>query len=288
MSDARDRRYSAAEIAGQHKLRKRHANEWRGTCPACGYVDAFVLSQKGILPLFWCANGCDREQLKAVVFGRAPGAPPLASFSKDRTGFVRKLWGEAKPCAGSIVETYLASRGLKLPPGKGLRFERKALHSKEENLWLPAMRAAVRDAAGDLIALHTTYLREDGSGTAAIEPKRRTLASTRGGAVRLFEPGEKLILAEGIETAIAAAELLELPAWAALNAGNLGDAVTPPRSVGEVVIAVDRDEPGQRAASKAMHRLRGLGFAVRLATPNSPGEDFNDILLERRRQRGGA
>jgi hypothetical protein len=41
--------------------------------------------------------------------------------------------------------------------------------------------------------------------------------SVRGGAVRLFQPTDRLGIAEGIETAIATHELFGLPTWATIS-----------------------------------------------------------------------
>ena len=279
---ARDRE-TAPEIAARFNLRRKRPNEWRGACPCCGYATAFVVTSKGGNALFWCANGCARESLMAVVFGDAPnvsGAPEPSRAGPDRSELVRKLWQATKPSRGSIVETYLATRGLSLPSSDALRFDPSALHPNKTRL--PAMRAIVRDAAGSIVALHSTFLRPDGRGKADADPARTTLGRTRGAAVRLFAACDRLILAEGIETALAAAELLKAPAWAALNAGNLAGAVVPPREAREIVVAVDNDVPGRRAANEAVVRLRQMGFAVKVALPDAPGDDFNDVLKRRR------
>jgi len=280
--DARDRE-TAPEMAARFNLRRKRPNEWRGACPCCGYATAFVVTSKGGNALFWCANGCARESLMAVVFGDAPSesvAPGPSPSGPDRSELVRKLWKTTKPARGSIVEMYLATRGLTLPPSDALRFDPSALHPNKSRL--PSMRAIVRDTAGSIVALHSTFLRADGRGKADVDPARTTLGRTRGAAVRLFPVGERLILAEGIETALAAAELLKAPAWAALNAGNLADTVVPPREVWEIIVAVDNDLPGRRAANKAVSRLRRMGFAVKVALPDAPGDDFNDVLKHRR------
>ncbi len=48
-----------------------------------------------------------------------------------------------------------------------------------------------------------------------------------------------------------------------------------------ITIAVDNDVAGQRAARLAASRWRKEGRKVRLAIPDKPDQDFNDILLER-------
>ena len=49
----------------------------------------------------------------------------------------------------------------------------------------PALIAIVRDAAGEQIAIHRTYLAPDGSGKADVPKPRMMLGSVAGGAVRL-------------------------------------------------------------------------------------------------------
>lgn len=65
---------SASEIAARLGL-KRHGNQWRGDCPACGYAGSLVLTlgSEG-KPLWWCASCRDRDALTAAL-GRG-GYPP--------------------------------------------------------------------------------------------------------------------------------------------------------------------------------------------------------------------
>ncbi len=85
-----------------------------------------------------------------------------------------------------------------------------------------------------------------------------------------------------------AAVLLGLPGWAAVSCGNLGANMALPAGVRRVTIAADPDPPGQRAAAKAARRWRAEGRSVRLATPDTPGQDFADLLLARIQHTGGA
>jgi phage/plasmid primase-like uncharacterized protein len=156
---------------------------------------------------------------------------------------------------------------------------------------LPAMIAAVRSADGALCAIHRTFLRRDGSGKADVEPVRASLGLVRGGAVRLAPvgAGDVLVLAEGVETAASAGLLMNLPAWAAVAAGNLAKSVGVPKVIRGMVIAADRDPPdaqgrcpGQDAARAASARFRAEGRMVRVVIPDAVDADFNDLLLARR------
>lgn len=57
--------------------------------------------------------------------------------------------------------------------------------------------------------------------------------------------------------------------------------VTLPDDVREVWIASDHDTPGQRAAAQAADAFMAQGRAVRVLTPDTAGEDFNDIVQRR-------
>jgi phage/plasmid primase-like uncharacterized protein len=110
-----------------------------------------------------------------------------------------------------------------------------------------------------------------------------TFGSVHGAAVRLWPAAPRLVVGEGIETTIAAAALLRLPGWAGVSAGNLGEAMALPPLVREVIIAADNDPVGQREAERAARRWAAEGRRVRIATPDAPGTDFADLLLQRRR-----
>ena len=74
-------------------------------------------------------------------------------------------------------------------------------------------------------------------------------------------------------------ELLGSGAWAA----SYGIVALSPDAVRTVTIAADADRAGQRAAAKAARRWRAEGRSVHIATPDVPGQDFNDVLLARLR-----
>ena len=148
------------------------------------------------------------------------------------------------------------------------------------------MMALVQDVDGLPIAIHRTYLTAEGA-KAGVDPVRASLGPLGGGAVRLDPAGPVLVVAEGIETAASAGLLLGLPAWAATSAGNLARDLLLPPEVRDVVIAADPDPPGEAAAAVAAARWIAEGRRVRVATPDVPGRDFNDLLQDRARRAAG-
>jgi putative DNA primase/helicase len=281
-------RMSARDIAARLNLH-RAANDWRGDCPACGYASSFVLSEtREGKPLWWCASCTDRNALAAVVRCDGPTTSRKPSIATERPSAVQRrawacdLWEHALPARGTVVDAYLRSRGLGSVTTPELRWLPTHRHKPTGALW-PVMIAAVRDAAGALRAVHRTYLARDGSAKAQLGEPRMTLGNPKGCAVHLSPADAAMVVAEGIETAIAAGLLFDLPAWACVSAGGL-EAVSLPAVVRSVLIAADHDVrgQGQRAAQALAQRLLAEGRRVRIATPDRPGDDFNDVLLRER------
>lgn len=199
------------------------------------------------------------------------------------------LWAETSPATGTVVERYLAGRGLHGPiPDGHLRFHPRAMLAYPWNLeagdirtW-PAMVALVRHANGAPCGLHVTALRPDGSGKADLRNgPRRMLAEAAAGAVRLVPIREDgvLAVAEGIETALAFRQLTGTPTWAALSAGGLR-AFVPPPGLQRLIIAADSDDNGKglEAARALAERARSRVAVV--ISPAPAGSDWCDQVRE--------
>jgi hypothetical protein len=286
---------TAHELAAQFGLH-RAGREWRGACPACGYRDAFVLAdgRRGVIG--WCASCDNRKAIAAVLAGSrtvATTAPRVKDVNdaQARVERAEKIWGGAVPLPDTAAAVYLQARGIGHLIGCiDLRFRPDCPHPSgtlERPVRLPALIAAVRDVNGAFIGIHRTFLRRDGYGKTEIEPAKASLGPVRGGAVRLasvervLAAGE-LVIGEGVESSASAGLMLDLPAWAAISAGNLASGLMLPAGIRLVAIAADGDETGQHAAGAAWRRWRAEGRTVRIATPDSANEDFNDIVRKAR------
>ncbi len=198
----------------------------------------------------------------------------------ERSAVALSIWQSTIPADGTPVEAYLASRGLtcSLPPS--LRFHRGLKHPSG-GIW-PCMVALVTRGADDTpLAIHRTFLAREGHGKAAVEPAKMMLGPCRGGAVRLREPGEVLMIGEGIETCLAAMQATGHPAWAALSTSGLR-ALDLPGGFRDVIVLADGDDPGEAASRDCALRWVREGRRVRIARPPR-GMDFNDVLLGRAR-----
>ena len=137
----------------------------------------------------------------------------------------------------------------------------------------------VHGETGSLIAVHRTFLTHEGHGKAPVDPPKMMLWRCRGGVVRLGEPGDVLMVGEGIETCLAAIHGTGKPAWAALSTSGLRSLDLPP-DARDVIVLADGDQPVEAAAQDCARRWQREGRRVRIARPPS-GMDFNDLLVSR-------
>ena len=243
-----------------------------------------------------CHAGCDQDEVIAHL--KASGlwtqnGPRLFRYAASRrvtkpkepdrdevkrTAPALSIWQAAKPACGTLIEAYLGSRGLRLPATPTLRFHPYLKHPSGDS-W-PALIALVTRGSDDVpLAIHRTYLVRDGAGKAPVDPQKMMLGPCRGGAVRLAEPGDVLMIGEGIETCLAAMQETGHPAWAALSTAGLR-ALDLPKEVRDVIVLADGDDPGEAAARDCALRWKCDGRRVRIARPPK-GMDFNDMLVGR-------
>jgi len=214
----------------------------------------------------------------------APPAAPDAPDDAEREAQALRLWHEARPSiCNTLAETYLRGRGIdpaRLPPHAGLVGWPPTLRWHEPT---GALIVGVNDAASGLIrAVQRIMLNADGS------PKRRADGSKiklcvgpiAGRAARFAwepDPQGRWALAEGVETALAAAMLLGIPTWASLGTSNM-PRIAPPTWARHVTVVADHDEAGLRAAREAACRLRERELEVRIVTPFRERADAADML----------
>ncbi len=204
---------------------------------------------------------------------------PRPTKERKLSDYWRDLWNECVPLRGVAV-SYLSNRGCCIPPADGhLRFHPNLKHSPS-NYRGPALVALITDAeSGDAISLHRTWIQANGD-KAQIEPVRMYAAGheKQGGVVRLWPDDaitNALGVAEGVETALSLAHALQ-PCWATLDAGNLRELFVLP-DIASLVIAVDHDPAGIRAATACAERWTAAGCEVRMVMPDERKADLNDV-----------
>jgi phage/plasmid primase-like uncharacterized protein len=219
-----------------------------------------------------------RRERARSGFGTRPSAVRPRVEDVSRTEAVLALWTAAEPARGTLVGTYLAARGIRVPVPEALRFH-AALPHPSGGTW-PAMLALVTNGSdGAPMAVHRTFLARDGGGKAPVQPVRMMLGPCGGGAVRLAESGDGTMIGEGIETCLAAMQAASRPAWAALSTSGLRR-LDIPEDMRNVIVLADGDLAGEAAAEAAALRWKRQGRRVRIARAPQ-GMDFNDLLLAR-------
>ena len=267
---------------------------WTARCPAHDdrTPSLSLTDTKDGKLLVRCHAGCDQKDVIAALRGRGlwgEGRSRAGTWAQRRKPVEREpdgddakrtqralaIWQSSRPSPETPVETYLSSRGLHLPPSDALRFH-PAMKHPAGGFW-PAMVALVtKGLDGEPVAVHRTFLARDGGGKAPVDPQKMMLGPCRGGAVRLADPGEVLMVGEGIETCLAAMQASSHPAWAALSTSGLR-ALDLPKDVRDVIVLADGDEAGESAARDCALRWKREGRRVRIARPPQ-GMDFNDML----------
>ena len=233
-------------------------------------------------------SGCDFVAIAAALGGnlgkiRHPTAEETERRYKeerliaDRKATVAdRIWREAIPMIGTLGETYLRRRGITCVLPTTLRFHPTCRHP-QSGKGLPAIIARIE--GGDHTAIHRTWLAEDGTGKAQVDPPKAMLGAVGGGAVRLVEGQGGLAVAEGIETALSLARgLLKAPVsvWAALSAGGLAR-LKLPASGGLLIVATDGDVAGRSSGQTLADRASRLGWEVSIL-PAADGADWNDFV----------
>jgi len=249
-------------------------------CGQCGAGTAFQLIMKHLGINF-------KEALSRIneALGGGCKMDKVQNNQMDNSkikAMLNKIWTGSIPLSGSDpVSKYLHSRKLVLQPDN-VRYCPECYESDTKQNH-PAMVAKVFNSKGVPVALHRTYLDRDKPQKADVpSPKKLTpaLELLSGCAIRLFEiKGEKLGIAEGIETAISCSQMFDMPVWACVSSTIL-EGFEPPDGVRHIVIMADNDAnyAGAKSAYVLANKLYNKEYIVEVKIPGCSGDDFNDIL----------
>lgn len=194
---------------------------------------------------------------------------------EDRRARVLRLWEESIGVGGTVGERYLRARAIlgKLPGPDVLRFHPR-MTSLEDRERRPALVAGLVNNNCVLEGIQVTLLTAHGAAKAALATPRRTIGKLMGHYVRIDAPGDVLIVAEGLETALSVRRALGAGAWACLSAENLAQ-FEPPPVIDKLVIAADHDEAGLAAAARLKSRVEKY-LACEIELPPDDHADWND------------
>lgn len=278
-----------------------HLTGRHGPCPLCkGGKDRWRFDDKDGAGTFFCTQCGAGDGVKLVMLAlgldfkaaarrieELAGAAPFQPSKPQRTDEQRRasmnaLWRRSRPirCDDPAGRYLFARCGLAAFPAD-LRFvsDARYYHDKARFTDHPALIAMVRDATGKPVNIHRTFLTSEGR-KAPYDDARKLMEGTlpKGSAIRLCAHGERLGVAEGIETALSASALFGTPCWALISADNLS-AWSPPDAVTSTPIYADHDRSyaGQAAGYTLAKRMAAKSIDAPVHLPPTLGDDWNDV-----------
>ncbi len=304
------------------EIRQLAAGKWRGIltalgvdesylqnkhmpCPVCDGVDRYRFDDKNGNGEFFCNNcgpGDGFELLMRInkwdfktcadhvrkIIGSVQ--PVFSSPKNDPLKLLKRIAKIAKPVTGDDeASDYLRNRGLKIIPKSLFYCEALRYYDGKDQVGIfGAMLAVVRDKAGEALTYHVTYL-HDGHKADVPHPRKimPPLRPIAGAAIRLYPVAQHLVIAEGIETAIAAHEATGLPAWATISASGM-EVFDPPDGITTVTIIGDNDTSytGQKAAYTLAHRLTQKKIKANVIINETHGKDYLDDWIREKARLG--
>jgi len=247
-------------------------------CPRCGGSDRFNydkdFNDNGAI---WCRkcdlqcpdgietlvrfNGWDFKYVLselAKYLGEVPPMPmpkPAPDTDIKKTDWAKKVWSETiAPDSNLFISEYLKFRGLSGEVPATIRFHPSLYHKDQwgDEYYEPALVAKIQNLAGDIVGLQRIYLSDSGQGKSDHKPNKMILPGASGGlsgGCVMLAPSTQsyLCIAEGIETALAVAEMTKQPTWASVTS-TLMPNMEIPANVTILWIYADKDEAGQKAA----------------------------------------
>jgi putative DNA primase/helicase len=289
-------RHRWREILPQLGIDTRFLTNKHGPCPLCGGRDRYRFDDRDGTGSYFC-NQCGPgvgvtlirklrewdhktvcDEIDKILGDSKPVAATSRPKNNDRNlrAIERALAAARQP---DIVTAYLQRRGLSVT-SPVLRGDPRCPYFDDDGELVghfPAVVAPIVGPDGSLQSAHRIY-------DAEIKPRKKSLPPVNtiaGGAVRLFEPTDELGVAEGIETALAAHELLNVPMWAVLTANGV-QSFQPPAGLLRLHVYADNDSnfTGQAAAYALAHRLgrEHRGLIVEVHIPPVADTDWLDVL----------
>jgi CHC2 zinc finger/Toprim domain len=281
---------------------KKCGEEYVGGCPKCGGRDRFSINPRKQL---WNCRGCGRggdaidlvRHVTGASFASAVGLvdgspstgsqpPPLQPLPPTRTTTTEsaiRIWRASVDPRGTVVERYLASRGLTLDDDVAARVIRWNPAAQWRDDWRPkaAMVCLMRSIAnGEPQAASLTFLVGDATKTSRI-----FIGPTRCAAVML-DPFDELLgglhIGEGVETCLTAARRYDLrPCWALGCAGAVA-AFPVLGGVECLTLLQENDDSGRSArdCEACAARWYAAGREVFINQPTR-GKDLNDAIRVR-------
>lgn len=266
-----------------------------GPCPICGGKDRYRFDDKGGSGSYFC-SGCGpgyatdliqkvtglsfkamADEIDRIVGNVetqpvAPKTDPAKRLRKIAQG-IRSIDGI------NPVRLYLQARGLKPAPGTLYHPGLDYYEGGDRIGRFPAMVHLFKGHDNTPLTYHVTYLTDRGEKAPVASPKKvmPAVGPLKGGGIQLYRVTDRMGIAEGIETALAASKRYQVRCWASYSAALL-EQFQPPQGVKSVTVFGDNDQSytGQKSAFSLAHRLKREGYDVVVRIPEQVGSDWAD------------
>lgn len=246
----------------------------------CSYI--CTCSNGSIVNYLMDVNGLSFAELAKeidLIIGNTPTKGDIKKVPKAQVKTMENL----QDYRGTDAEIYLKQRGIINMPDMSISYSDSEPYYDSDGKKAgeyPAMIAKITDALSlEALQIHITYLKNGKK----FDRKVKGLASSTDfkiPCVRLFQAEKTLGVAEGIETALSANDMYNVPTWATVNSGFMKK-FRAPLGVTELYVFADNDKTGTGHAAAfecARANLLSKNDVVKVTViwPDQLG-DFNDL-----------
>ena len=181
------------------------------------------------------------------------------------------------------IKRYLSGRGLDLHLMPNLCYAERMRYYRPSGRYVetPAMVGRMQAPDDSIVGLHITHIGAEGNKAFGQDSRRYCkYTEMRGAAIRLYPATHSLIVAEGIETALALHLIHGDPVWATTSA-NFLKAFEPPPNIERLLIAGDNDlnGVGQKAAWSLYNKFKNR-LECSVLIPDRANCDWLDMYLQ--------
>lgn len=275
-------------------------SHYKGECPSCGKKGKFRFDDRSGDGDWICVCGSGKgigliQEVFQISFDEAcdkvdklinntSHKVKVDGGFKTKSELAEERFVTYNNIKGTDAEHYLKSRGIyKMPSANSIRFCGKFEYDHVKHIYFPSMVAKVTSHGNNYVYNHVTFLFNGEK--IKIDPGRKMFSlsnDNKGASIRLFKATETLGVAEGIETALSASQIYNVPVWSTLNTTLMKKFVCPDK-IKKLIIFADNDQnlSGQAAAYECARRnmlIKNSLESITIMWPQNIG-DFNDSLL---------